>query len=214
MLGASMSFSKDHYEIVRKALPEPLLGAAQEYFKILLHQGAFDEKKLGSITKSAYDRYCDALSTMIQEFLHPTMEKVTGLKLLTTYNYTRVYSPATELVPHTDRPCCEISATLTIDNVPDEIWPIYVRNLQEQTIAVELNPGDMLVYRGIELPHWREAGTVEQTGVFMHWVDSDGPFASEAGDPAHSQSPRNLGVLQERRRRKQMESTLPTFSFN
>jgi hypothetical protein len=208
-----MSFAKDRYEIVRGVLPDPLLHAAQKYFNILFLQNKFERKDLQSVPGGAWDRYCDALATTIQEHVQGIMEERSGLTLLPTYNYTRIYPPGTPLVPHTDRPACEISATLTIQNLPDEIWPIYLRTLDDKTVRVDLNPGDMLLYRGMDLLHWRDPGKIRQTGVFMHWVDAAGPYVEQQGDPKRRQLPRNLGILSEKRTESDAVARMPTFTF-
>ena len=208
-----MSFETDRYEVIRGALSGTFLAAAQSYYQTLLLQDKFRPAQLKAVPKGAFDRYCDALSTTIQEMLHPVMETCTGLRLLPTYNYTRVYPPGAVLVPHTDRPACEISATLTIRNYPAEVWPIFLRRKDNTTARVDLEPGDMLVYCGMELPHWREAGTVEQTGIFMHWVDANGRYTDHHGDPKRRYSPRNIGILDERRATKTASAAEPQFEF-
>ena len=47
----------------------------------------------------------------------PKMEALTGLKLLPTYTYMRVYGPGEELHYHTDRPSCEISVTVNLGQI-------------------------------------------------------------------------------------------------
>ena len=208
-----MSFDKDRYEIATGVLPKAVQRAAQEYFNILFLQNKFTRKELRSIPGGAWDRYCDAFATTIQKQIHAVMEARTGLTLLPTYNYTRIYPPGTPLVPHTDRPACEISATLTIQNLPDEIWPIFLRTTDDRTVRVDLNAGDMLIYRGMELIHWREAGNVRQTGIFMHWVDSKGSYVDQHGDPTRRHLARNLGILDERQMQSVITSKSPTFTF-
>ena len=103
-------------------------------------------------------------------YLSPDMEKHTGVKLIPTYSYLRVYKKGDELKRHTDRNSCEFSVTLTLMREPnEEIWPIYL----ETDIAhkVELEEGDGLIYKGIESPHWRdkfEGSRLAQ--VFLHYV--------------------------------------------
>jgi hypothetical protein len=209
-----MPFDIDRYVIARGVLPEPLLRAAQEYYNIVFLQDEFTRKELKAIPGGAWDRYCDPLSITIQESLHGILEERTGLKLLPTYNYTRIYPPGTPLVKHIDRHACEISATLTIQNTPDEVWPLFLRNTANETVRVDMNPGDMLIYRGMELPHWRDAGEIRQVGIFMHWVDANGPFADQHGDPQRRHRPRNLGVLNDKRAEIRATADAPRFSFN
>ena len=42
------------------------------------------------------------------------MQKKTGLKLVPTYSYTRLYRKGNILQRHKDRPSCEISTTLNL----------------------------------------------------------------------------------------------------
>jgi hypothetical protein len=44
-------------------------------------------------------------------------------------------------------------------------------------IQVELEPGDAAIYKGIEVPHWREPFEGDrQVQVFLHYVRKDGPY--------------------------------------
>jgi hypothetical protein len=49
--------------------------------------------------------------------------------------------------------------------------------------AAELRPGDALLYRGMELFHWRDAYRGEAlVQVFLHYVDRDGPHTEQKFD--------------------------------
>ena len=98
----------------------------------------------------------------------PIMEETTSLKLIETYAYARVYKKGDVLHKHKDRFSCEISTTL---NLGGDSWPIFINN-GNKNIEVNLNPGDMLVYRGNILEHWRDAFEGENCGqVFLHYND-------------------------------------------
>ena len=46
------------------------------------------------------------------------------------------------------------------------------------TVVADLGPGDAMLYRGCECPHWRDAFDGEQCAqVFLHYVDADGPYS-------------------------------------
>ena len=121
----------------------------------------------------------------VMQFLHarlwPRMEEVTGLSLLPTYTYFRVYRPGAILEKHTDRPACEASATLLVGTNQAESWPRVIDG--EQSVQ---QPGEMAVYRGCEVEHWREPMTGPDDAfhvqLFVHYVDADGPYAMCAGD--------------------------------
>lgn len=78
--------------------------------------------------------------------------------LYATYAFYRKYFKNQKLIKHTDRPECEISITICLATSDDEKeWPIYLEN-KKQGIIYKGNtkPGCGVIYKGCELPHWRE----------------------------------------------------------
>ena len=102
-----------------------------------------------------------------------------------------LYEKGNILHRHKDRPSCEISTTLHLGGDP---WPIFldpsganfvIDEFKEihkpgapTGIRVDLKVGDMLIYSGFELEHWREPfeGTI-CSQVFLHYNHANGPFA-------------------------------------
>ena len=135
--------------------------------------------------------------------LLPHFEKACGKRLYPTYSYARLYKPGEELKIHTDRPACEISATVTL-GFEGDVWSIYMAdkdpNGKAQPIdiyqdksdpyklknvtPIYMNVGDAVLYKGIEKVHWREKYTegLWQAQVFLHYVDADGPYADQKYD--------------------------------
>lgn len=116
------------------------------------------------------------------EDLLPHFETASGLKLLPTYSYARLYAPGEELVKHTDRPACEISATITL-GFEGDVWSIYMDGNK-----VDMKVGDAVLYRGQEVEHWREKYTEGQwqAQVFLHYVDANGKHKDEKYDGRES----------------------------
>jgi len=128
------------------------------------------------------------------EQLTPYFEKASGKRLYPTYAYARLYEPGDELKIHTDRPACEISATLTL-GFEGDVWPIYFGDYSEQgrkvttqqgdikylinESEIKMGVGDAALYRGMDKVHWREPYKEGkwQAQVFLHYVDADGPHA-------------------------------------
>jgi hypothetical protein len=126
--------------------------------------------------------YGDPAFDGLLEYLRPRVQEHSGLRLLPTYSYFRMYKRGDVLQRHRDRPACEISVALNIGQKPLDPWPIYVQGEGEPRGAA-LNPGDGLLYRGIELFHWRDAYRGEAlVQVFLHYVDRDGPHADQKFD--------------------------------
>ena len=122
--------------------------------------------------ENTYCAYSDiAMETLLLK-CQPAMEKATGLKLYPAYSYARAYKKGDELKRHKDRFSCEISTTMNLGGDP---WPIYLEPSGEtgkKGVQVNLKQGDMLVYRGIDLEHWREKFKGKEcVQVFLHYND-------------------------------------------
>ena len=120
--------------------------------KLLLgHYEGADESEFRILILSYSDIAMETLMLKCQ----PIMEKTTGLKLYPAYTYARIYKKGDELKRHKDRFSCEISTTM---NLGGDDWTIYLEPSEKKVkgIKVDLKPGDMLVYSGCELEHWRE----------------------------------------------------------
>jgi alkylated DNA repair dioxygenase AlkB len=116
------------------------------------------------------------------------------MKLSPTYTYARIYEQGDKLMPHTDRPACEISATAPIYSHDGAPSTMYISNYkinpkldkprtytleQVESIGdyteVNLYPGDVLFYRGCEKYHWRKPLKNKYLmQFFMHYVETDG----------------------------------------
>ena len=129
---------------------------------------------------SWYGAYCfESLLTLVK----PSVEKVTGKRLIPSYSYARIYYNGATMLSHKDRPSCQYSATLTVDVDDSGPWDIWMENFDGVSVPVKIPVGSMLVYRGDKLNHWREEykGT-KQIQAFLHYVDVDGEFANYAYD--------------------------------
>ena len=142
---------------------------------------------------NTYSHYGDhVMETLLVKVL-PIMAQETGLELIPTYSYARLYKKGDILKRHKDRPSCEISTTIHLGGNP---WPIFIDGTgadniinEEQNLIkpnapagtkVLLDVGDMLVYSGCELEHWREPFEGEVCGqVFLHYNHVNGPFAEK-----------------------------------
>lgn len=126
--------------------------------------------------------YGNELLDALMLSLHPHMESATKLSLLPTYSFARIYRRGDVLAKHRDRPACEVSATLTLGYVSDYKWPIFIEDLGTSR-SISLDKGDMLIYKGCEVDHWRETFEGDLwIQVFLHYVDSNGPFKDHAFD--------------------------------
>jgi hypothetical protein len=176
-------FNKNKYTIIKKAISNDLAKFCCDYF-ILKRQVAktmFDTGYISQFTNyfgiwndtqvpDTYSHYSDIVMETLLVKLLPIMEKTTGLKLNANYSYARIYKNGDILKRHKDRFSCEISTTL---NLGGDSWPIHLEPSGKENlkgIKVNLKQGDMLVYKGNELEHWREKFEGENcVQVFLHY---------------------------------------------
>ena len=188
-----MSFQKNKYTVIKKAISKELANFVYKYFcnKRKVARFLFDQRYISPYTEywgvwndeqvpNTYSHYGDiAMETLLQD-VKPVMEKQTKLKLSETYSYARIYKKGDVLARHKDRYSCEISTTL---NLGGDSWPIYLDPTGKKGqagIKVDLAPGDMLVYSGCDLEHWREEFKGKDCGqVFLHYNKAKSKTAKE-----------------------------------
>jgi len=199
-----MSFKTKKYQVIKGALSKELSNFIFNY--MMLQRDAVDlmmkhhkinpynpliGKRGDEQIPGVYAKYADWVMETLLMYMIPIMKAKTGMDLVPTYSYTRLYEKGNKLKRHKDRPSCEVSTTLHLGG--DE-WPIFldpsgadfVINADKQTIKpgapkgtrIDLKVGDMLIYAGHGLEHWREPfqGTV-CSQVFLHYNHANGPFA-------------------------------------
>jgi hypothetical protein len=195
-----MSFKKNKYVIIKHAIPKDLATFIYNYFlmKKQVYDTCIKsryispyETLLGGYESNdlqvphTYSCYSDIAMETLMLKCQPIMEKTTGLKLFPAYTYARIYKHGDILYRHKDRFSCEISTTMNLGGDP---WLIYldptgengIESGHDQTvklkpnankgIKVDLKPGDMLVYSGCELEHWRNKFKGKEcVQVFLHY---------------------------------------------
>jgi hypothetical protein len=179
-----MTFKENGYQIVRNFLEPDFVKFIQQYFILRIRAG---HSKLGDAqAPHSFIFYGDPLIETILENSCKSLSKISGFNLLPTYSYTRLYGCGDELKIHKDRPSCQISATLSL-GFPEgsEINPIYFSSNEDGSDAEEiiLNPGDLCLYRGCDLYHWRPEFTQKwYLQTFLHYVDENGEYKENIYD--------------------------------
>lgn len=112
-----------------------------------------------------------------------TVCQLVGENVLPTYSYARNYRHGNILTGHVDKPQCEISLTVNLEC--DNVWDIWIETPHGREY-VSLNPGDAMLYLGMEAQHGRDSFDGETcTQVFLHYVRSQGPFFKYYFDKDH-----------------------------
>lgn len=127
----------------------------------------------------------------------PIISHITGADVLPSYDYFRIYQKDDICRVHADRPSCEHSVSLTLAYSDDQPWPLQVGSARVTSVdpcvedfgdephsSVEMQPGDAVLYRGMDLRHGRTQPNPNRWSahLFLFWVERDGPFAQHAFD--------------------------------
>jgi len=202
-----MSFKKNKYTVIRQAISKDLAAFVANYF--LMQKQVYDtcrnaryfspfENIIGHYEGQdeqiphTYSQYSNIAMETLMLKCQPKMEEVTKLKLYPAYTYARIYKKGDVLKRHKDRFSCEISTTM---NLGGDDWPIYlepdstkggvkdgVGYVSDNTkgVKVDLKPGDMLVYSGCELEHWRNKFKGKEcVQAFLHYNNRKTPGAKD-----------------------------------
>ena len=204
-------FDKDGYIIIKNVWdPEELYHPVPQE-KGQFHYGnsvyeyrhdAVEQQVEGSLA-----RYNHPMYRRIHSGIRKKIEKCLGKKLYNTYYYDRYYFAGQELSKHADRDACEISISIHISTNlegEDADWPFYIKTpdtyydeskrdiLAPGSVkSAILKPGDGVIYKGCERPHWREPMPGAPVGkrlkffkkqtkeyyyhqIFFHYVLQDG----------------------------------------
>ena len=175
MLENIETFKKQGYCIIKNVLSEDIINLYSQY-------ALFDELQDFAPDQTqvygAHAKYADPAMESMLLYLHKTVEQNTGLNLFPTYSFYRVYRSGDELVEHKDRPSCEISTTVCFNydyKNHNYSWPIYMNEN-----PVHLTPGDMVIYRGCDLNHYRKKLNIQDNvwhvQGFFHYVNANGPY--------------------------------------
>ena len=193
------------YKVIKKAVSYELANFIFNYF--LLKRDAVEWMYKNNViydtgmwgtwvdqqVPNTYSHYADHVMESLLMKVMPNIKEETGLVLIPTYSYARIYKKGDILKRHKDRPSCEISTTIHLGGAP---WPIFIDGTGADTVIDEhkqihkpnapegtkvlLEVGDMLVYSGCELEHWREPLDGDICGqVFLHYNHVNGPFADK-----------------------------------
>jgi len=188
-------FKKNKYVIIRQVISKDLTIFIYNYF--LMKKQVYDtclkqrfispyEILLGYYEAeheqipNTYSSYADIVMETLLLKCQPIMEKTTELKLYPAYSFARLYKNGDILKRHKDRFSCEVSTTMFLGGDP---WDIYLESSGKKGmkgIKVDLKPGDMLVYSGCELEHWRNKFKGKECAqVFLHYNNRKTPGAKD-----------------------------------
>ncbi|MAL46751.1 hypothetical protein [Hyphomonas sp.] len=164
-----MDAMKNGYKLIKNFLTKEERELLTHYTR-LKHRTNFDSFDMAQSDQGDTMFYGDPVTDSLLITKKDLMERETGLKLLPTYTFWRMYSYGADLKKHTDRPSCEYSVTVKISSCGVK-WPIFMAGAE-----MELEDGDAVIYKGCDLEHWREEFKGDwHSQVFIHYVNKNGP---------------------------------------
>lgn len=185
-------FNKNGFVVIKQFINPDIAGLAYQYCLSKVRRtdymidvcpedyrkrwdGAFGDAQI----PNSYHCYGDILMDVILANALPKMEEFVGEELVPTYSYWRLYQKNDRLLRHRDRESCEISTTLCLgfnasnvdeNTYPNYSWPMYVQNYNGDELPVSLQVGDMIVYKGCDIDHWRDPYLgLNHAQVFLHY---------------------------------------------
>jgi len=169
------AFEEKEYLILESVLTEPLRSVAYEYAlkRALLTR----ETTSAGAAPGTPSFYGDPLMDTLLDLVHSVAETFTGLALFPTFSDLRVYARGAIVNPHTQRPAGEIALSVSLGFEAPKPWPFFI-GTRHGFQAAHLDPGDGILYRASDCPHWRgELDGEHHVQAFFHYVACRGPNA-------------------------------------
>jgi len=176
-------YEADGYIHLRQFIPQFMVEYLREYLNTLKTNNKLElgDAQVPESNCLYGDPALDTFMLMSTGFI----SKLVNKELLPTYTYARIYHNGAELLPHLDRAECEHSVTLSLGGEYTHLWPIWVKDPEKHPnpFMIDLYPGDVLIYQGTRIHHWRDKFLGEkQYQMFMHFVDKNGEHADQLYD--------------------------------
>jgi hypothetical protein len=192
-------FKQNEYVVIRNYLNSDVCNVLYTYCKIQAnsisikktYSGVYNEQWDGRFNDhqapGAYSKYGDSTLEAVLALSTSNISNYTGLDLVANYSYWRLYQKWNVLDRHIDRESCEISATICLGYdvsdvdqsvYPDYDWAMWIKNNKTgEELPVHMKPGDMIIYRGCNVEHWRDEFIGKNHAqMFLHYNDAHGPF--------------------------------------
>lgn len=164
------SFNENGYVVLQKLIPHELC----ELVVKTSHLGPLGSVESECENQESYIVYGsphgDALMVMVQDAIEPVLEP-----LYPTYSFFRTYKRGATLNMHTDRPSCEVSVSIALNQ---NNWGFDFVDLHGNNKTAHLNAGDAILYQGEHVLHGRTSKLEDymSSHIFLHYVRQAGPY--------------------------------------
>lgn len=190
---------KKNYLVVKKVISEDWCQLISEYAN-LKAQIKPNVYRSGDSLKQVHREYADPLMEVLLQRFTPLVEEATGCALWPTLSFYYSYKNGQQLLPHKDRSSCQIVAGLCIG--ADEqykqtqgTWPLWFK-FEDQSEAVSVEYGDLVIFKGHETEHWREPFTGQWfISAIFGFVEKEGPYAFQRFDQRSQLGKPHVGMF-------------------
>ena len=172
--------------LVKQVITPEILSMLTEY-ALLKSRTKPNRYKNADALKNVHREYGDPLMEVLLQRLTPVVEKAVGCALWPTLSFYYTYQHGHQLLPHQDRSSCQIVAGLCI-GADDAFkntqgsWPLWFK-VNGQSVPYEVQYGDIVIFRGHSVAHWREPFRGEWfISAIFGFVEQEGPFAFQKYD--------------------------------
>jgi len=195
-LGTQEFFIKNKYFIIRDIIPPFVLNAAARGIKDSRLAGSYGT--LGDYQSNGFGSLHERIARILHFQLVDVWRRIALHNLNPSYSFYGGYQPGARLPPHTDKPQCEFTVSLTMNQFPyDTPWTLSLGSRakfeknekfigdpaekmppESEIVDADLYPGDALLFMGRHLVHFRrdqlsEGRWLDQ--VFLHHVQDTFP---------------------------------------
>lgn len=176
----SVRFGREKYAILPPVFPGSQLAALRRYYRQLMDEGFVGQGDDGQVSRCLSMKN-ETVTTFFHHQLTDLIGRITGQPMKPSYVFARRYVDEAELKYHIDREQSAVSVSMLLDYEPepDEIspWPLYIQKSKtnKETIKVQQGIGDLVVYTGTDMPHYRHPlfkGHVSTSIFFMYVPES------------------------------------------
>lgn len=169
------AFAERGYCVVPGVLAPAHTRALAQYYRALVAAGGWRGGDAQVARRHGWHN--ESVARFFQHQLTGFIGALVGEPACASYAYVSLYQRGARLAPHVDRKQCEYTLSLVIEEQGGRScdWPLHFL-AGPAASAVTLNVGDAVLFRGHDLPHWREAPACESLSLstlLFHYVPAD-----------------------------------------
>jgi hypothetical protein len=148
------------------------VGALCRYYEALIDTGEWvlgDEQ-----VRLRHGWHNELVSRYFHYQLTEVVSRAAGEWVRPSYTYVSGYRPGAVLKPHVDRKQCVFTLSLLIEQRAEptrEFWPLWFQTSRGNVSVTQVG-GDGVLFRGTDLPHWRDRPPPghASTSLIFHYV--------------------------------------------